>query len=107
MLVGFSDEMIILPNKLVASCQISNFSPENSPILRSQTFKFPHNAEIPVAIECLEQAAAQISEIKAQPAPSAFVLETNESFKVVTTALQLLNKNNIPLAKPILKLENS
>ena len=127
MLVGFSDEMIVLPNKLVASSQISNFSPEHTPILRSQTFKFPHTAPIAQALECLEQAAAQISEIKAQPAPSAFVLETSEMFisvkliffidnygrqfavgdKVVTTALQLLNKNNIFLAKPILKLENT
>ena len=127
MLVGFSDELIILPNKLIASSQISNFSPENNPILRSQTFKFSHSAPIAQAIECLEQAASQISEIKAQPAPSAFVLETTEMFisvkliffidnygrqyaigdKVVTTALQLLNKNNISLAKPILKLENA
>lgn len=124
-LVGFTDELIILPNKLVASSQVSNFSPDTGPIIRSQTFKFPHSVAIPTVISLLETAASQISEVRAQPAPLAFVLESNEHFvavklvyyidsygrqfligdKVITTSLELLRKNNIQTARPILRLE--
>ncbi|AGH95517.1 mechanosensitive ion channel family protein [Pseudobdellovibrio exovorus] len=119
-LVGFSDEMITLPNKLIAQCQVSNFSPEGTPILRSQTIKFPFGTDIPQVLLLLEQAATQISEIRAHPAPLAFVLETNDQGfavkliyfidnygrqfaignKVLTTALDLLSKNGIQTARP-------
>ncbi len=125
-LVGFSEELIVLPNKLVASCQISNFSPENNPILRSLTFKFPHQTDIPTAIDTLEFAAAQISEINAQPPPSAFVFDTTENYisikliyhiknygrqfavgdKVYSVAIDLLRKKSISIAKPVLILES-
>ena len=123
-LVGFADELITLPNKLVAGCQISNFSPDQTPIIRSQTFRFPHSADVAKAMTLLEQAAVQISDIKAQPAPSAFILDTNETSinvkliyfidnygrqygigdKVVQTALHLLEKNHIKLARQSLEV---
>ncbi|MBY0553418.1 mechanosensitive ion channel family protein [bacterium] len=124
-LIGFADEMITLPNKLVAQSQVSNFSPEGAPILRSQTFKFPFNTDIPKTIQILEMAATQISDICAQPPPSAFVLETNDygisikliyfidnygrqygiGDKVVTTALDLLAKNGIQTARPSIHIQ--
>ena len=124
LLVGFSDELITLPNKLVAACQVSNFSPENTPILRSQTFRFHHTINIKQITELLELSASKISEVRAQPAPLAFVVETNETAivikliyfldnygrqfavgdKVVTAAMETFTKNNIQLAKPALEL---
>lgn len=126
-LVGFSDELITLPNKLIAQCQVSNFSPEGQPILRSQTIKFPFRTNIPLALDLLERAATQISEVQAQPAPMAFVLETNDygvtiklvyfienygrqyaiGDKVLTTALDLLSKNGIETARPSLNIQSS
>ena len=38
-LIGLSDEVITLPNKLIAGIQVSNFSPENTPIVRSHQRK--------------------------------------------------------------------
>jgi small-conductance mechanosensitive channel len=119
-LVGFSDEMITLPNKLVAQSQVSNFSPENQPILRSQTYKFPFNVDPVKAKDILEQAASQISEVRGIPAPYAYVREMNDygmtirliyfldnygkqfviGDKVATRALNLLEKNNIQILKP-------
>ncbi len=124
-LIGFADEMITLPNKLVSQSQVSNFSPEGAPILRSQTFKFGFNTDIPKTIRLLEQVAVQISDICAHPPPSAFVLETNDygvsikliyfienygrqfavGNKVVTTALELLNKNGIQTARPSIHIQ--
>ncbi len=126
-LIGFSDELITLPNKLVSQCQVSNFSPSHSPILRSQTFKLPFNTDISKTLALLEQAATQISDVLPQPAPTAFVLETNDygvaikliyfienygrqfsvGDKVITTALDLLTKNGIQTARPSIHIQQS
>ena len=125
-LIGFAEEMITLPNKLVSLCQVSNFSVEGTPIIRSQTFKFGFNTDIKKTTALLEAATAQIPEIKKLPAASAFVLETNDygisvkliyfidnyghqysiGDKVVTTALDLLGKNGIQTARPHIHIQN-
>ncbi|MBC7420723.1 MAG: mechanosensitive ion channel family protein [Bdellovibrio sp.] len=124
MLVGFTDELITLPNKLVAQSQVSNFSPEGQPIVRSQIFKFPFGTEMKATIEILEQAASQISDVRGIPAPFAFVQETNDygftikliyfienygrqfviADKVFKTAFDLLAKNNIQIARPSINI---
>lgn len=126
-MVGFSDELITLPNKLVASSQISNFSPESGPIMRVQTFRFPHGAQTAKITQLLGMAAAQISDVRALPAPLAYVREANENHivvrliyfiddygrqfligdKVITKSLEALEKNNIPTARPILHMTRS
>jgi small-conductance mechanosensitive channel len=123
-LVGLADELITLPNKLISSCQISNFSPEGSPILRSQTLKFRHDVNIPQALKILQESVSEISEIRAHPAPSAFVLEANElgvvikliyfidnygrqfsiGDKVLSKALKVLQQNGMYIAKPALEV---
>lgn len=123
-LVGFADELITLPNKLIASCQISNFSPEGSPILRSQTLKFRHDVNIASALKHLEEAAKEVPEVRSSPAPSAFVLEATElgvvikliyfidnygrqysiGDQVLSKALNLLQQNGMYIAKPSLEV---
>jgi len=123
-LTGFSDETITLPNKLVAQCQVSNFSPEGQPIVRSHVFKFPFGTDAQKAIEILEQAASQISDIRATPAPFAYTQETTDygfhvkiiyfidnygrqfviGDKVFKTAFELLKKNGIEVARPSINI---
>lgn len=123
-LTGFSDETITLPNKLVAQCQVSNFSPEEQPIVRSLVFKFPFGTDMQKAIEVLELAASQISDIRAIPAPFAFTQETSDygihvkiiyfidnygrqfviGDKVFKTAFELLKKNGIEVARPTINI---
>lgn len=123
-LTGFSDETITLPNKLVAQCQVSNFSPEGQPIVRSHIFKFPHGTDAQKAIEILEQAASQISDIRAIPGPFAFTQESTDygfnvkiiyfidnygrqfviGDKVFKTAFELLKKNGIQVARPSINI---
>lgn len=127
LLVGFSDEMITLPNKLVAQSQVSNFSPESQPILRSQIYKVPFASNYMLAKDLLEQAASQISEVRGIPAPFAYVQEMNDygitikliyfldnygkqfviGDKVSSRALQLFEKNNIPLMKPTIQIQQT
>ncbi len=123
-LVGFSDEMITLPNKLVAQCQVSNFSPEAQPIVRSQIFKLSYKADAQKAIELLESAARQISEIREIPAPFAYLQETSDfgihikiiyfidnygrqfviGDQVFKTAFDLFKKHGIEIARPLLDI---
>lgn len=79
-LTGLSDEIITLPNKVVALSQISNFSPPGIPILRSQIFRIPHNQDANKAKELLELAVSQIADIRAIPSPLAYVSELNENW---------------------------
>jgi small-conductance mechanosensitive channel len=124
-LVGFSDEMITIPNKLMAQSQVSNFSPENTPILRSHVFKFPYGADPQKAIELLEQAASQISDIRGIPAPFAYRQDTSDynfhikiiyfidnygrqfviGDKVYKTAFELLKKHGIEVARPTINVQ--
>ena len=123
-LIGFSDEMITIPNKLVAQCQVSNFSPENQPIVRSQIFKFPFGTDPQKAIEILEQAVSGIADIRGTPAPFGYTQETTDSGfqvkiiyfidnygrqyvigdKVFKTAFELLAKNGIQIARPTINI---
>ena len=79
-LTGLSDEIITLPNKVVALSQISNFSPPGIPILRSQIFKIPHDQDAQKAKELLELAVSQIADIRAIPSPLAYISDLNENW---------------------------
>ncbi len=124
LLIGFSDEMITLPNKTMAQSQVSNYSPEGQPILRSQIFKFPFLTDYHKAISLLEQAASQISEVRALPSPFAYIQEMNDhgvtvkliyfidnygrqfvvGDKVSQRSLEMLQLNHIPFHRPALNV---
>jgi len=79
-LVGLSDEKIILPNRFVSGAQISNFSSEDIPMVRSLFFRFELTTDIELAKKTLERAAQEISDIRGIPAPLAYVNEVTESW---------------------------
>jgi small-conductance mechanosensitive channel len=79
-LVGLTDELITLPNKLVASCQVSNFSLEKGPIIRSQLFRLKFNADSMKAKDLIETAISQISDIRGVPTPFAYIQDINENW---------------------------
>ena len=125
-LVGFSDELIVLPNKLMASCQISNFSPDNQPIIRSQVFRINHKDDVDKAKKIIESAVLKIPDVRAIPEPFAFVQEINENWtaikviyyldqfgkqfsagdKVLESASKALNEAQIELARNIIEVKN-
>lgn len=119
-LIGLSDESITLPNKLMAQSQVSNFSPDGHPIVRSQTFRLPYGCDYQKACTLLESAASQISDVKGIPSPFAFISETTEQGtlikliyfiedygrqysigdKVQKKGLEILLQNNFPTYRP-------
>lgn len=126
LLIGFSEEMITLPNKLVAGAQISNYTPEESPIMRSQTFKVHHKDDLDKVKDILEMATSQVSDVCAIPSPFAYVRDINENFivirvlyfitnygsqfvigdKVISTCLKQLHQNGFNIAHQIVELKN-
>lgn len=125
LLVGFSDELITIPNRIMAQAQISNFSPDQ-PIMRSQFFRFPYGSNVDQIKDLMERAVTEISEVKALPRPFAYVADTNESFisikmlyfidsygmqfvigdKVFNKILDVLKKHNIETARNVLEVRN-
>jgi small-conductance mechanosensitive channel len=125
LLVGFSEELVIIPNRVIAQAQISNYSPQDQPIVRSQVFRVPHNAPVEKIKEILETAGAAVEEVRNLPAPFAYVLESTESWltvkliyfidsygaqflvgdKVLRKGIEALAQNGIDLAKAQLRVE--
>lgn len=85
-LVGWSDEIITIPNKVMASTQVSNFSPPGIPILRRQVFRIPHSQDAHAAKDLLERVVSQIADIRAIPSPVAFISEINENWTEIKIA---------------------
>ena len=82
-LIGLSDEVITLPNKLIAGLQVSNFSPENTPIVRSHQFRFKSNTDAEKAKPILEKAALSSNGVRSEPVPFAYIQEVSESWVLV------------------------
>jgi small-conductance mechanosensitive channel len=123
---GLSDEVITLPNRMMAQVQLSNFSPPEKPVMRGQNFRIKIGSDIKIAINALEQAASQIFEIRGIPAPLAYVNEVGENWiqvrliyyidsfgsqfligdKILRFGLEGLEKNGIAMAKQRFEVEH-
>lgn len=124
-MIGFSEEIITLPNRWMAQAQISNYSPPEHPIIRSQMFRLEYDANIDLAKEVLEQSAAGIGEIRAIPAPLAYIQEVNENWismklvyfidnfgsqfmigdKILKRGSSALSEANIKLARQVMEIQ--
>jgi small-conductance mechanosensitive channel len=126
-LVGLTDELITLPNKLVAACQVSNFSLDKSSIIRSQLFRLRLDSDHEKAKDLIENALSQISDIKGAPAPFAYIQDVSENWcvlkviyyiddygkqyvigdKVFERVLQALKANGFKLAHQVIEYQNN
>lgn len=120
LLLGFSDEYITIPNRTMATAQISNYSPVDRPIIRSQFFRVKYGSDLKLVKSLLEKAALSVGEILHQPEPYSYVQETSESWitvklgyfiesfgsqhnvgdKVINAVVTAFNENKIEFARP-------
>lgn len=125
-LVGFSDELITLPNRFMANATISNYSPPESPICHRQVFRLAYGENIEAAKQILERTVAGIGEIRGIPAPWAYVSNINEHWievkiiyfidnfssqfnigdKVYVRGLQDLEAGGVKLARQVIELSD-
>lgn len=85
-LIGFTEELITIPNRAMAQSEISNFTRKGKPVIRSQVFRIPFDENQPKAREVMTAAARQCKMILQNPAPFVYALETTDSwitYKVV------------------------
>jgi len=81
-LIGLYDELLVLPNRLMGTAEISNFSSRNVPIWRTQTFKIPHSADISAVKQILGEALAGVTGVRTTPSPIVLVRESTDSLPV-------------------------
>ncbi len=79
-LAGWSDEIIVLPNRAMANSQISNFKGGELHFLRSQIFRLPLDVDAEKAKKVLLASLEDVSVILTQPAPLVFISEYTDSW---------------------------
>jgi small-conductance mechanosensitive channel len=85
-LIGIYDELVIIPNRVMAQAQISNYSGRERPFLKSVIFRIPYNHSIEQVRKTIEAAVSGIPGILSFPPPKALFLESTDSgmqFKLV------------------------
>lgn len=81
-LIGLFDELLVLPNRLMGTSEISNFSARGVPIWRSQAFRIPYAADLNTTKEIIARAVAKVDGVRTTPAPVVWIRETTESWLV-------------------------
>lgn len=125
-LVGFSEELITLPNRFMANATILNFSPPENPILRRQVFRLAYGENVELAKQVLERMVATIGEIRGIPTPFAYVSDATESWievkivyyidnygsqfligdKVFVRGVEALSEAGLKLARQVIELSD-
>lgn len=79
-LIGFGEEAITVPNRIMGQAQIANFATKYRPIMRNIMFRLPFDVDVVRAKQILVKAAASVTEIRKTPAPFVLIVETTESW---------------------------
>ena len=79
-LIGFGEEAITVPNRIMGQAQIANFATKYRPIMRYIIFRLPFDVEVVRAKELLIKAAVSVSEIRKTPSPIVLITDTTESW---------------------------
>ena len=79
-LMGFSDELIVIPNKTIAQSQLLIFSERNKPARFSQQFRFPFDVDIIKVKAAILDSVKSIPEIMSDPEPRVLLMEVTESW---------------------------
>lgn len=84
-LTGFGEELIIIPNKLIAQSQLIVFSSNTRPARFHQEFKFKMDVDVEAAKEAIYEILRAIPEITHDPAPRVLLTSITEQWILVKT----------------------
>ncbi len=80
-LTGLSDERVVVPNRLMAQAQVSNYTLKGGkPIIRSQVFRIPYGSDLAKAQQALLEAAIDCKLLHPDHAPLVIASESTESW---------------------------
>lgn len=77
---GWTEELITIPNRVLANSQIANFSLGYQPIIRSQMFRVPYGTDLAMTKKILAESVKDISSIRSWPEPVVIISETTDSW---------------------------
>lgn len=123
-LLGFGDELIVIPNKTIAQSQLLIFSERNKPARFSQQFRFRFDVDVMRAKAGILSGLKNVPEVLSDPEPRVLLMEVTESWiamkvfysindygrkyrvgdQVVAQILETLKRQRIPLATTTLLL---
>jgi small-conductance mechanosensitive channel len=126
-IIGFSDELIVIPNKTIAQSQLTIFSERTKPARFSQEFRFQYEIDILKAKATLLESVKTVPEVLSEPEPRVLVMAVTESWVtlklfysikdygrryrvadiVVTNTMSLIRKHKLPLAHQVINLSKS
>lgn len=79
-LTGLYDEVRTIPNRIIGSAEVSNFSPKGRPIYRNQIFRIDHTHDLDHVKKVFHKALHQCQEVLKTPAPIVIFSESQESW---------------------------
>lgn len=89
-LLAIGEEIVTIPNRMVAQGLVLNFSGRERPFVRSHLFRVPLDADLQVVRTALLEAARETEGVLAEPSPVPLLIETTESW----IALKMINYLN-------------
>ena len=125
-LLGFTDETVTIPNRIIAQAHIANFATRVRPIVRSQLFRLSYGSSVDLAKRVLLETLEPISEVLKTPAPLALLSEAGEHWislklvyciqdygnqfiigdQVLEKTLRALERAGIRIASPRIELQS-
>jgi small-conductance mechanosensitive channel len=85
-LEGWSEEVITLPNRTMANSQISNYQGGDKPIMRSQLFRLPLDADLEKVKQVLFKSLQTIPLVRQDLTNVVYLAETTDSWMGVKSA---------------------
>lgn len=79
-LIGWTDEVIVIPNRTMANSHIANFQSGDVPIVRSQLFRLPYGTDLELAKKILLESVRNVPDVRTFPEPICLISENNESW---------------------------
>lgn len=79
-LIGFADEFILIPNRVIAQSQLINYSFLHKSVRLNQMFRFPFDVPVATARMALLEGLQNIPEILSEPPPQTLITEVTDSW---------------------------
>jgi len=90
-LLSFSDELIMIPNRMIAQSQIIIISQGSKNIRLNQVFRFPHDTDIEKAKSAILEGISEVEGIMTDPPVRILITETSESFLAIKAIYSLVD----------------
>lgn len=93
-MTGFGEELIIIPNKLIAQSQLIVYNEKNRPARFGQQFKFALQSNQETIKECIYEALELIPEIIEDPRPRVLLGQVTEQWILINVFYSVRNYGN-------------